>query len=109
MNTPKTVLNMLSNEQALKNCLWHRAFRCGGSAVAVVEALWASYFLEAVYHCRRLLQLADRYSAPRLEAACRRALYYGQANYRTIRRILQHGVDRLAPDLQTDIWGRPWI
>jgi hypothetical protein len=108
MNTSKTVLTMQSNEQALKNCLSHQAFRCGGSALSVVEALWASHLLEALYHCQRLLRLANSYTRPRLDAACHRALWYGQADCRTIRRILQRGADRLLTSLDTDIWGNPW-
>jgi len=108
MNTRKTVLTIQSNEQALKEHLCRQAFRCGGSVVAVVEALWASYLLDGLYHCQRLLRLADSYSRPRLEAACHRALWYGPANYRTIRGILQRGADRLAPTLDTDLWGHRW-
>jgi len=107
MNTSKTALTLQSNEQALKICLSHQAFRCGGSALSVVEALWASHLLEGLEHCQRLLRLADSYSRPRLDAACHRALWYGQANYRTIRRILQRGADRLTPNLDTDILGHP--
>jgi hypothetical protein len=35
-------------------------------------------------------------------------MYYGQGDYRTVRRILKLGVDRLPQTTQTDIWGHPW-
>lgn len=108
MNTTKTTLTFDSDLQAVKNRLWHRAGRCGISATCVVEGLWASYLLDAFEHCSRVLRLADRYSTRRLEAACRRALYYGQANYRTIRRILHRGADKLPLEVGTDIWGHQW-
>ena len=41
----------------------------------------------------RVLALADRFSAGRLERACARALYFGEADYWTIRNILQTGQD----------------
>jgi hypothetical protein len=108
VNTTKTVINMESNEQALKYRLWHRAGCCGLSTTAIVESLWASYLLDGLYHCQRLLHLADTYSKARLEAASRRALYYGKANYRTIRRILQRNAEKLPLTIDTDIWGRKW-
>jgi transposase len=46
--------------------------------------------------CMGILKLADRYEAPRLEAACRRALAYGIYQYRGIRTILEKGLDRTA-------------
>lgn len=39
----------------------------------------------------RLLKLAHRYSPERLEAACARALAFGDPNYRTVKRILKQG------------------
>jgi transposase len=44
--------------------------------------------------CMGILKLADRYEAPRLEAACCRALNYGIYKYRGIRTILEKGLDR---------------
>jgi hypothetical protein len=108
VNTSKTVLTMECNEQALKNRLWHRAGCCGPSTATVVESLWASYLLDGLYHCQRLLHLADTYSKTRLETASRRAIYYGRANYRTIKRILQRNADELPLTINTDIWGHIW-
>lgn len=39
----------------------------------------------------RLLRLAERYGNERLEAACARALAFGDPNYGTVKRILQQG------------------
>ena len=109
MKTPKTILNMLDSDlKALKARLLHQAARCGGSVISVVEALWASYLLDALYHCRHFIRLAEIYSKTRLETASRRALYYGQANYRTVRPILQRRADQLPLRPDTDIWGHTW-
>jgi transposase len=45
--------------------------------------------------CLGLLRLAERYSPQRLEAACGRALRIGGVSYRSVKSILQSGLDRL--------------
>jgi hypothetical protein len=45
----------------------------------------------------RLVRLAQRTTAERLEQACARALVYGVSDYPTIKRILQAGLDAAAP------------
>lgn len=47
--------------------------------------------------CLGILRLAERYGAERLEAACGRALTIGARSYRSLRSILEHGLDG-APD-----------
>jgi transposase len=47
--------------------------------------------------CLGLLRLARRYGAARLDAACGRALASGTPRYRSVKSILEHGLDRLAP------------
>ncbi len=45
--------------------------------------------------CLGLLHLARRYDKPRLEAACRRALHLGAPTTRSVRSILQKGMDHV--------------
>lgn len=45
--------------------------------------------------CLGLLNLAKRYTRPRLEAACERALQLGSPSYRSIRSMLEKGLDQL--------------
>lgn len=53
--------------------------------------------------CLGLLQLAKRYSAPRLEAACQRAISLGAFTRRSVASILAHGLDQTeAPAAATD-------
>jgi len=109
MKTPRTIITMLDTDlEAIKARLLHRAALCGNSAISIVEALWASYLLDGIYHCRNFIRLADIYSKARLEAASCRALYYGQANYRTVKRILNRRADHLPLRTDTDIWGHIW-
>ena len=44
--------------------------------------------------CLGLLQLAKRYSAPRLEAACQKAISLGAFTRRSVASILAHGLDQ---------------
>ena len=44
--------------------------------------------------CLGLLRLGKKYSAERLEAACARALHFGTHKYRSVKSILQSGLDR---------------
>ncbi|BCO29926.1 hypothetical protein TspCOW1_00290 [Thiohalobacter sp. COW1] len=44
--------------------------------------------------CLGLLNLAKRFTRPRLEDACERALALGSPSYRSIHSILDHGLDR---------------
>jgi len=53
--------------------------------------------------CLGILRLGDRYGPERLEAACARALRIGGTTYRSVKSILEHGLDRapLAEDQTT--------
>jgi len=44
--------------------------------------------------CLGILRLGNRYGPERLEAACARALRIGGATYRSVKSILDHGLDR---------------
>ena len=43
--------------------------------------------------CLGIMRLGKRYSLPRLEAACRRAVALGAYSYQSIRSILEKGLD----------------
>jgi len=43
--------------------------------------------------CLGILRLGDRYGSERLEAACARALRIGGTTYRSVKSILEHGLD----------------
>ena len=52
--------------------------------------------LHRLRQAQGLLRLAERYGAARLDAACARALAFGDPGLRTVRTILERGLDRLA-------------
>jgi len=70
-----------------------KAKQMGPATSTVVESLLESRPIDKLRTAGRVLELASRFSAPRLERACARALYYGEADLRTIRSILQTGKD----------------
>jgi transposase len=51
--------------------------------------------------CLGLPRLGERYTAPRLEAACARALHVGAISYRSVKSILSTGLDRTPIEEQT--------
>jgi transposase len=53
--------------------------------------------------CLGLLRLGDRHSPERLEAACARALRIGGVSYRSVKSILQSGLDRLPMEEQASL------
>jgi hypothetical protein len=74
-----------------------RAAAIGPSTAQVVEGLLAHRPEDRLRSAGRLVRLALRTSPVRLEAACARALAYESADYATIRRILDEGLDAQLP------------
>jgi transposase len=54
--------------------------------------------------CLGIVRLAGKYGKDRLEAACRRALAYSAVSFKSVRSILEKGLDRIdeEPENQTD-------
>jgi transposase len=70
------------------------AAHIGPSTVQVVEALLGERPLDRLRAVQGILRLEDTVGRQRLEAACARALYYGDLRYRRIRDILNAALDR---------------
>lgn len=62
---------------------------------AVVDALFAHRVLDNLKAAQGVIGLAKRFGAARLEAACRRALDHGDPKYRTVKTILERGLDQV--------------
>lgn len=105
--TPSSLQPMTSAELLLKQALLHRALKYGPSVARLVENLWAFSLLEADQDARQLMRLSNSHGRHRLEAACRRAIYYRQdKNTDLIRWILDRGLERLPLTPFTDIRGQ---
>lgn len=68
----------------------------GPATAEVVQTLLADPVLERLPMVRRLLALRQRFGDERLEAACVRALRFGDPNYKTVKGILQKGCEAVA-------------
>ncbi len=73
-------------------CL-REAERVGPACLALVERLFAHRVLDNLRAAQGVVGLARRFSARRLEAACIRALAFDSAKYRTVKTILDNGLD----------------
>lgn len=69
----------------------------GPSTAQVVADLLADPVVDRLQVVRRLLKLRDGHGDRRLEAACARALSFGDGTYMTIKRILQRGQEAEPP------------
>jgi transposase len=70
------------------------AAKIGPSTVQVVEALLGERPLDRLRAVQGILRLEETVGRQRLEAACARAIYYGDLRYRRIRDILNAALDR---------------
>ena len=70
------------------------AARLGPAASQVVEVLLSDRPLDRLRSVQAILKLEETVGAQRLEAACARAVYYGDLRYRRIKEILNAALDR---------------
>jgi transposase len=72
------------------------AKKTGAAVAEVVETILGSrpHPQHGFRPCLGLLRMGKHYGDERLEAACRRALTLGAASYRSVRSILEKGLDR---------------
>ena len=63
----------------------------GPATAAIVRALLASHPIDRLRTAGRIVRLTAAFPAARVERACARAEYFGEPDYRTIRRILAEG------------------
>jgi transposase len=72
-----------------------QAQRIGPACHALIECLFAHRVLEKLRAAQSVIGLAKRFGNIRLEAACRRALAFDDPKYRTVKTILDNGIDLL--------------
>ena len=60
----------------------------------LIRQLFADRVLDNLRAAQGLIRLKDKYGAVRLEAACQRALDYHNPRYRTVKTILEKGLDQ---------------
>lgn len=86
---PHKVPGLLLNRETCRE----NAAAIGPATAEVVEELLSDTVLDRLRIAGRLLGLAEKFGAARLEAACARALYFEDPAYKTIKRILTQELD----------------
>ena len=71
-----------------------QAERIGPACRGVIERLFADRVLDNLRAAQGVIRLAKKHGATRLEAACARALSFDAARYRTVKTILDKGLDQ---------------
>lgn len=73
-----------------------RSREMGESVAWAVETLLDRHVQHYLRQARGVLRLADQYGVERLQAGCARARSFGDPSFRTIRGILERGLDQAA-------------
>lgn len=79
----------------------------GKSSAAIAEIAWAVGQRSTEATIYSFLRLAHRYSGKRLEAACKRVLFYGFDSIDMVKTVLIQKLDLLPFDRKTDLYGQP--
>jgi transposase len=80
-------------ERTREGCL-AQAAELGPAIQQAVEQILSDPVLDRVHQAGRLLRLREKYGTQRLEAACQRALDYGDPAYKTVKGILKQNLDQ---------------
>lgn len=72
----------------------------GPKCAAVVEILLSERPLDRLRSVQGILRLQEKYSALRLESACRRAIHYNDPSYSRVKRILASGLDQIEMEIE---------
>ena len=70
------------------------AEQIGPETTCIVQTLLDHPILDRLHTAGLLVQLAKKYSPERVEAACKKALEYGDPSYKTVKGILQKGLEK---------------
>lgn len=92
---PEALAYMLRDPQWCRR----QAEQIGPACTKLVNRLFADRVLENLRAAQGLIGLAKQYSPERLEAACQRALDFDNPRYRSVKTILERGLDQ-QPDPQ---------
>jgi transposase len=80
--------------QATPAACRERARAIGPATTELVERLFNDRPLDRTRTVHAILRLASKYGNPRLEAAARRALHFNDLAHRTVKNILEQGLDQ---------------
>jgi hypothetical protein len=78
----------------------------GDFTVEIVKHTWLNHLFRAESEVYNMFDYGYRMSGKRLEAACRRAIFYGQTSTTVVKTIMLERLDTLSLDHGTDIYGQ---
>ena len=79
----------------------------GNSAAIIAEIAWALSMRSTETAIYSFFRLGNRFSKKRLEAACKRVLFYGHDSIDMVKTVLMQKLDLLPLDRKTDVYGQP--
>ena len=94
-----------AEEHALKRRLLDRALTLGPFVGAMMQGIWVDFIHSTVSQTQRLFSLATLHGHIRLDAACRRALYYRRTHLFVVEEILREDAQSLPLNPYTDVFG----
>jgi transposase len=74
-------------------CCRKRAAEIGPQTAILIRKILAENAMRNLRKAQAVIRLADKYGKDRMEAAAQRALYFGNLHHRTIKRILDRGLE----------------
>jgi len=74
-------------------CL-HQAEEIGPACLRLIQILFGDQVLDNLRAAQGIVGLKKKYGLERLESACKRALHFDNPRYRTVKTILQKGLDQ---------------
>lgn len=81
-------------------CL-RQAEQVGSACHKVIESLFSNSVIDNLRSAQGIIGLKKKFGAKRLEAACARALAYGNPKYTAVKSILKKGLDQIPIDSHT--------
>lgn len=73
-----------------------QAEQVGPHCLELIERMFTHRILDKLRGAQGVVRLRERYGDTRLEAACKRALYFENIGYRSVKTILENGLDQVA-------------
>ena len=78
----------------------------GPFTMEIVSHIWLNHLHKAEAAIKSLLQFGYRFTAERLEEACKRVVFYGLSSPALVEAVLFEHLDSLPLDHSTDIYGQ---
>lgn len=96
-------------EAELFTCILEEARSFGPFTVEISKHIWLNQLRKAESEINSLLRFGYRFSQERLEAACKRVVFYDLTSPALVELVLFERLDTLPLDHATDIYGQRFL